>query len=79
MRQSVHFRFKLRAPKSLLLLESCTYEELGIPDFGGKNGISRFSCHFLLYKVCLDVKKYIPRIIIQLPFYRGTEMYRLLS
>ena len=25
MRQSVHFRFKLRAPNSLLLLESCTY------------------------------------------------------
>ena len=27
MRQSADFRFKLRAPKSLHLLESCTYVE----------------------------------------------------
>jgi hypothetical protein len=60
--------------------EICTvlkiYEELGIPDFGGENEISRFSCHFLFEKVCLGVKKCISKLGILLPFHRCTEMFR---
>ena len=44
-----------------------------------ENGISRFSCHFARMKVFLGVKKYNPRIRIQLPFHQGTEMYRLMN
>ena len=44
-----------------------------------ENGISRFSCHFARKKVFLGVKKYIPRIRIQLPFHQGTETHRFLN